>query len=500
VLDPLVTSTNPTRMNPQENQAVQRKPQLKETQRLILVIQYLLLTGGGTRRAPAGSVEALSDRYKVSTSYIQKLYRTLKRQLDDNVLFPVLVTPNPRAKGPSSWLDPMLAECLFEFNSMEGFSMPIRDFTIKFNEIYGTEFSHQTLHKYAKKLNVRFGRSFVKPLLKDRHLINRLRFILADMDPVGEEGDYVFKSMEDVIHIDEKWFFATREQRRYRYFPGDEHHPDEQTQHKNAIQKIMFLCAVAVPQVPPPPYAPFDGKIGIFPLAEEILARRNSVNRPAGTVLLNPFSMTAEEYLIQITQEGGLLDKIKEKMPWRKNFQIRIQHDNATPHTGKDNKFLLNVAGTEDGWNIEFYFQPSQSPDLNVLDLCLFHSLQRGADKIRGPGKSLLDIRNSVLEHWNNYDSAKLTRAFALLAEVKRQILLVGGKNTYKTPHSNIRKRQNDGEAPVIDLRVPREIRLAGVEALDRLENGNPPDESESDDSDEELFEDGNAEDFVEAV
>ena len=41
-------------------------------------------------------------------------------------------------------------------------------------------------------------------------------------------------------------------------------------------------------------------------------------------------------------------------------------------------------------------------------------------------------------------------------------------------PHSDIRRRQNQGLA-VIDMHVPRNTRLAGVEALDRMVNGEPP-------------------------
>ena len=446
---------------------------------------------------------ALANRYNVSDETIRRLSKVIITQLDQGILFPTFEQVPRVRKGPPSLLTEELAECLIEFNSMEGYFMPIRDFTNKFNEIYGTDFSCATMHKYAKKLNVRFGNSFVKPILKPVHLIKRLQFVLGETREAGEEaevGDFEFIPFEHVIHVDEKWFYATRECRRYRHFPGDERFPDEQTQHKNAIQKIMFLCAVGVPHQPPPPYAYFDGKIGMFPLADEILAKRNSVNRPAGTLLLSPLSLTAEEYLIQVTQPGGLIDKIKEKMPWMQNFTIRVQHDNATPHVGKGNDYLLNVAGYEEGWRIEFYTQPSQSPDLNVLDLCLFHSLQRGADKIRGPGKTLVDIRNSVLEYWNNYEPEKLLRSFAVLTEIKRQILLAGGKNCYKTPHSNVRKRQKEGEAPVIDLRVPRHVRLAGVEALDRLLEGGPPAEDEDDEIDADLFEDADFGDAVEAV
>jgi len=63
-----------------------------------------------------------------------------------------------------------------------------------------------------------------------------------------------------------------------------------------------------------------DEKIGTFPVVDEILAERNSVNRPAGTLLLSPLSLTAKEYLIQVTRSGGWFDKFEGKMPWMQKF------------------------------------------------------------------------------------------------------------------------------------------------------------------------------------
>ncbi len=52
-------------------------------------------------------------------------------------------------------------------------------------------------------------------------------------------------------------------------------------------------------------------------------------------------------------------------------------------------------------------------------------------------------------------------------------------------PHSDIRRRQNQGLA-VIDMHVPRNTRLAGVEALDRMVNGEPPELPDEDDADDD--------------
>jgi hypothetical protein len=54
--------------------------------------------------------------------------------------------------------------------------------------------------------------------------------------------------------------------------------------------------------------------------------------------------------------------------------------------------------------------------------------------------------------------------------EVYRQVLLNGGGNQYDIPHSGITARQLAGQT-VIDRFVARNVRLAGVEALDRIVN-----------------------------
>ena len=57
------------------------------------------------------------------------------------------------------------------------------------------------------------------------------------------------------------------------------------------------------------------------------------------------------------------------------NTPIWIQQDNALSHIPPDNAAFVARVGQLD-LNIEPYFQPSNSPDLNVLDLGFFASLQ----------------------------------------------------------------------------------------------------------------------------
>lgn len=71
-----------------------------------------------------------------------------------------------------------------------------------------------------------------------------------------------------------------------------------------------------------------------------------------------------------------LVPVIKDK--WTRKDRcllIWIQQDNAKLHASPFDLEIL-TAGSKGGWNIQLTFQPSNSPDMNILDLGLFASLQ----------------------------------------------------------------------------------------------------------------------------
>jgi hypothetical protein len=95
-----------------------------------------------------------------------------------------------------------------------------------------------------------------------------------------------------------------------------------------------------------------------------------------------------------------------------KDATIIVQQDGAKPHTGKNNVELLNEFGCRGGWKISFETQPPQSPDLNKLDLCFFHSLQTQAEALKDAENSLEDdmIVDRVTQVYTDYSTEQLSR------------------------------------------------------------------------------------------
>jgi hypothetical protein len=91
----------------------------------------------------------------------------------------------------------------------------------------------------------------------------------------------------------------------------------------------MFLSAISRPRFDHGRNQWFNGKIGLWPIAHEVAAQRDSVNRPRGTMEWKDLTMDKELYTQYMLEQ--VIPGIMEQWP-RANRTIRLQQDNATPH------------------------------------------------------------------------------------------------------------------------------------------------------------------------
>jgi hypothetical protein len=124
---------------------------------------------------------------------------------------------------------------------------------------------------------------------------------------------------------------------------------------------------------------------------------------------------------------------------------IFIQLDNATPH--RINPARFNQRCDEIGIDCRLVYQPSQSPDLNVCDLCFFPSLQSLYYKTSGID-NLHRLIAAVLDAFEQYDANKLNRAFLSLFMNYNQIKIHHGDNCYKLDHMGKQRLERIGMLP----------------------------------------------------
>nr|XP_051185546.1 uncharacterized protein LOC127299597 [Lolium perenne] len=195
----------------------------------------------------------------------------------------------------------------------------------------------------------------------------------------------------------------------------------------------MFLTAVARPRFDSAKNVTFSGKIGVWPFVKEMPAQRKSGNRPKGTLETKNVKVDRDlmrEFLIE-----KVLPAIRAAWPVEDAGQtIFIQQDNAKPHIlPNDPAFKEAVANI--GMDIRLVQQPANSPDLNVLDLGFFNSIQSLTD-CRSP-RTLQDLIRDVQEEFAGYNASTLNKIFLSLQACMTEVLNHRGGNGYSIPHAN---------------------------------------------------------------
>ena len=197
----------------------------------------------------------------------------------------------------------------------------------------------------------------------------------------------------------------------------------------------------------------FDGKIGMWPLTEIVEAQRNSANRPAGTLVTRALtSVTTNNYQKWLIE--WMLPAIKDKFPATRGV-IKIQQDNARPHISPQDPAFLEAAQRL-GLRVQLVCQPPNSPDLNVLDLGFFNSIQSLQEE--EAAKDIDKLVEVVKESFARLNRSKLNNIFLTLQKVMEACILCDGDNTYKLPHILKESLEMHGELPV-SIKVSKSLK-----------------------------------------
>jgi hypothetical protein len=243
--------------------------------------------------------------------------------------------------------------------------------------------------------------------------------------------------------IDEAFFYLKHLVQSTKTLPGVPEAAHDTVQSKTQIPKVMFLTLIALPRMTPTGNI-FDGLVEIRPIVTYVPAKRSSKNRSKGTMELKSTSMTGRLYMELLTKENGLFDSLTRKGQGvvESNHHWTIQQDGAKPHVNKHVAAAISAGGCTGNRNIGITTQSAQSPDVMVLDLAFFSSLQSYARRIKYSVTSTEDFITQVQQAFREYPVDKLLRCCALQLVAYREILKDCGGNQYEMPHTGIRLRQ----------------------------------------------------------
>ena len=193
----------------------------------------------------------------------------------------------------------------------------------------------------------------------------------------------------------------------------------------------MFLCAIAHSRFNSSGNSWWDGKLGIWPIADWELTKHKSKKRLKGTLVWKKKAVTKEVY--QELLISKLLLAIMEKWPWTDSLsrKIFIQQDSAKSHICEDNN-EFNDALAEQDINAKLYTQAANSPYVNLLNLGFFQAIQSFNDAMP---KNEEELIQAVSVAYDNYPQEKLNCPWLTLQSVFNQIILNHGEHDYTTKH-----------------------------------------------------------------
>ncbi|CAN0388811.1 unnamed protein product [Discosporangium mesarthrocarpum] len=133
--------------------------------------------------------------------------------------------------------------------------------------------------------------------------------------------------MYDWVQVDEK-FYVMKDGRGIYLHPEEDTPKSSRAQNKRFITEVMFFPAVARPRMISNGVW-FDGKIGIWPIADTVAAMRSSKYRKKGTMMLKPATYNAERYKKLMIDK--FIPPIKASM-YIPGHTIFVQQNDAKPH------------------------------------------------------------------------------------------------------------------------------------------------------------------------
>ena len=281
--------------------------------------------------------------------------------------------------------------------------------------------------------------SSLKPTLTEENKMSRMELALSFVD---KNNTSKFETMEDLNHIDEKWFYLTKDGQRF-IIAADEEEPYRHVQHKSFLTKIMFLCAVARPRYDTRRNAWFDGKIGIWPIGKWEPVKWSSKKHAKGMPVWKNQCITRDvyrEYLIE-----KFLPAVKEKWPTC-NARIRLQQDGAKSHIMEDD-VEFKEAVDEIGLNLTVFTQSPNSPDTNILHLGFFRAIQSFNDDCPANEEELIKL---VEKAYGEYPFCKLNRVWLTLQSCLNMIIENDGGNDYKILHMGKEAMERRGLLPLV--------------------------------------------------
>ncbi|XP_021840380.2 uncharacterized protein [Spinacia oleracea] len=423
---PLETPLHQTGNQQQATQNHPKRRRLSSQNKLHILIWLLDRATRGKKEY--GSIKAATTHFGVVSRTISRIWNTTRRQKQAMQRYN-LATLHHNAGRKRIQLD------IDELTKLAmGDRTCIRDLVPKLGITRGT------IHRMIKRGGIKPHTNPLHPGLGDPNKIARMAYISGMLVGDAPETKTRYKPY-DYVHLDEKWFYLTKKSQRC-YLARNEKGKHRAAPSSKWIPKVMFTAVVARPRFNTQKECTFDGKIGIFPFTYSEPAKRRSKYKEKGTLVTKVIESVNQKVTRSMLIEQ-IIPAIIEKWPPSEGPKtIFIQQDNAKAHVTQDDAIWQQVYQQGD-FTFILVQQPPNSPDMNILDLGFFRSIQSLLHK-KMP-KDVDAMMQAVHDDFYELEPKTLSNVWYSLQYVWNAILKSQGANEYVLPHVNKARLEAEG-------------------------------------------------------
>ena len=188
---------------------------------------------------PWGSFTIVADQIGVSCSSISRLWRQVRGAREQSLIItPEIASLNNSRANALKYSHAEFCQGLKEilWHRRKTYRSTANAMGVSLNTVQRMLLKKDVCHIHTSSL---------KPTLTEENKMSRMELALSFID---KNNTSKFEDMEDLIHIDEKWFYLTKDGQRFIIAADEEEPYRYDVQHKSFLTKIMFLCAVARPR------------------------------------------------------------------------------------------------------------------------------------------------------------------------------------------------------------------------------------------------------------
>jgi hypothetical protein len=204
----------------------------------ILIVHELAMSrdNNDDGKLPRGKIGEVAIQFGVDGTTISRVWKRAREAIED---------PLSNSPSISSWKKLCGRRPIYDSDAIAAAvkELPLNDRKTFADMSKNLDIPVTSLFRITKETGcLRPHTSLLRPTLTPAKCDARYEFCLNHL---GDDGMY--KSMKNIVHVDEKWFYLTSVNAKY-YLAHDERPPHRSTRHKSHIDKVMFLAAIAQPQ------------------------------------------------------------------------------------------------------------------------------------------------------------------------------------------------------------------------------------------------------------